>query len=159
MNQKSANLGTDIALFCTPSWAHKPAHSFITLLVDLCCRCLSCPHHCLTDWGRQPLSAQCTSLSNQMVKCRYGRLLSRCPTETSMMRYFTIGQHQGKSANMLRTMGSQGASIQHGATRITVWVDLWHVLPETRTGLEELMQQKEMHNLPKMSKDGWRHSI
>ena len=29
-----------------------------------------------------------------------------------------MGHHQGTSANMLRTVGSQGASIQHGATRI-----------------------------------------
>ena len=38
------------------------------------------------------------------------------------------------------------------------WVDLWHVLPETRTELEELMQEEETHNLPETSKDCWRHS-
>ena len=38
-----------------------------------------------------------------------------------------------------------------------VWVDLWHVLPETWTELEELMQE-ETHNLPEKAKDGWRHS-
>ena len=38
-----------------------------------------------------------------------------------------------------------------------IWVDLWHVLPETWTELEELMQEEETHNLPETAKDGWRH--
>ena len=38
------------------------------------------------------------------------------------------------------------------------WVNLWHVLPETWTELQALMQEEERHNLHETSKDGWRHS-
>ena len=68
--------------------------------------------------GREPLPVQHASLSSQRAKCRYGRPLSTWPTETFMTRSFMIGHDQGTSANMLRTVGSQGASIHHGATRI-----------------------------------------
>ena len=39
-----------------------------------------------------------------------------------------------------------------------VWIYLWHVLPETWTELEELMQKEEIQNSPNMSKDGWKCS-
>ena len=69
-----------------------------------------------------------------------------------------MGHFQGMSANMLRMVESQGASIQHGAPESKVWVDLWHVLPETWTELEEPDQEEETCNLHEKSKDGWRHS-
>ena len=39
-----------------------------------------------------------------------------------------------------------------------VWVDLWHVLQETWTDLEELVQEKERLTLPVTYKDACRHS-
>ena len=39
-----------------------------------------------------------------------------------------------------------------------VCIDLWHVLPETLTEPEELLQEEERHSLPGISKDGWIHS-
>ena len=89
-----------------------------TMLVDLCHRCSSCPCHWLADWGREPLSVQHTCLSSQRVKCRYGRPLSMWLTKTSSVRSFMMGQCWGTSANILTTVGRQGASIQHGTTRI-----------------------------------------
>ena len=115
--KKSANLGADMALFGTPS--HTPSCPFFPiLLVDLCYRCWSCPNHCLTDWGREPLSVQHMSLRSQRVKCRYDRPLSAWSSETSMTISFIMGHCWRMSANLLTTMGNQGASIQHGATRI-----------------------------------------
>ena len=35
---------------------------------------------------------------------------------------------------------------------------MWHVLPEIQTELVELWQKGEMHNLPGMSKEDWKHS-
>ena len=34
------------------------------------------------------------------------------------------------------------------------WIDLWHAPHETWTELEEIMQEKERHNLSGVSKDG-----
>ena len=91
---------------------------FPTLLLDLCCKHSHCLYHCLTDWQREPLSTQHISTSSQRVKCRYGRPLSTWNTETFTMKSFTTGQYWGMSANILRTVGSQEASIKHGDTRI-----------------------------------------
>ena len=39
------------------------------------------------------------------------------------------------------------------APELKVWIDLWHILPETWTELEGLMQEQETHNFPNTSKD------
>ena len=38
-----------------------------------------------------------------------------------------------------------------------VWIDPWHVLPETWTELGA-MQKEASHNSPDKFKDGWKHS-
>ena len=91
---------------------------FPALLVNFCCRCSSCPYHCLTDWGGEPLSAQHTSLSSQRVKWSDCRPLSIWPTEASMIRFFMMRHQWGIPSNILRTLGSQRASTEQGATRI-----------------------------------------
>ena len=96
-----------------------PTHLFLPKpLVNFCCKCLSCLHYYLTDWGREPLSMQSTYLSSQRVEYINGRPLSMQPTKTSVIRFFMMGHWWGTPSNMLRTVGSQGASIQHVATRI-----------------------------------------
>ena len=51
---------------------------------------------------------------------------------------------------MLRTVGSQEDSIQQGSSRIMHLNLQCHVLPETLTELEELMQKEEINSSPKM---------
>ena len=142
-----------MSLFDTPSWAHQSAHS-----VQQCCRYLSHPNHCRTDWERESLSMQHMSLSSQRVKCCNGRPLHTQHTKTSMIRSFMMGHQWGMSSNMLRTVGSQGTSIQHGATRIKIWRDLWHVPLEMWTTLEEPTLEEEIHNSTATVMDGWMHS-
>ena len=120
-----------------------------TLLVDLWCRCLSCPHHCLTDWGREPQSTQHTSMSSQRVKCRYG-LKKHSPgwwdsAKDCLPTCWELWKAKEPPSNMVPPESK-------------VWVDLWHLLPETLTKQKELMQKKKTHNLPEISKDSWRHS-
>ena len=93
-----------------------------------------------------------TTLWSQRVKCRYGRPLSTWPTKTSMASSFMMGHHWGMSANMLRTVESQGASIQQGATTIRCLELTWHDPPVTLTELEVTNAGRGTHNLPEMSK-------
>ena len=125
-----------------------------TLFVNLCCRCLSHLCHCLTGRGRESLSVQHTSLSSQRDICRNTRPLSTQPTNTCLIRFFTIGHQWGMSSNMLRTVKSKGPASNKVWLKWKVWTDLWHVLPETLTKLRELMQEKEINNSPDMSRDG-----
>ena len=71
-----------------------------------------------------------------------------------MTRSFMMGQHNGMSANMLRTVGSQQVSFLHGATIIKSLSWLLACSAKNLDKLKELMQQEETGNLPQMSKDG-----
>ena len=57
-SKHSGNLGAEMALFGTPFLAHKLAHLFQHYLLTFYFRCLSHPHHYLTNKRREPLSAQ-----------------------------------------------------------------------------------------------------
>ena len=100
-------MGGEMALFCMSSWAHQHAHSF----QHPCCRHKSCPCYYLTEWGREHLSAQHTSLSSQRIKCSNGRPLSMWLTKISMTRSFTVdttvGHQWGTSSNILRSAGAK----------------------------------------------------
>ena len=102
---------------------------------------------------------QHTSLSSQRVKCRYGRPLSTWPTETSMMRSFMMEHCLGMSANMLRSQGSQGTSIQHCTSRFK---SLSWPLTCSARNLDRTKGTNagrgNTYKLPETPKDGWRHS-
>ena len=118
MNQKISQFRGRYGFLCYTCSSTPTYPLFQTLLVDLHHRCSCWTFHCLTDWGRELLSVQHIFLSCQRVKYRYGRPLSTWPTKTSTTRSFAMGQYQQTPVFMLRTVGSQGASIQHCATRI-----------------------------------------
>ena len=94
---------------------------------------------------------------SQKLKCSNGRSLSTQPTESYVLISLTMGHGWG-SSNMLRTVWSQGPSIQHSATRIRS--QNWLVTCSTRnldnTGGK--MLQEKIHNSPETSTDGWMHS-
>ena len=56
------------------------------------------------------------------------------------------------SSNMLRIVGSHGASIQQGELESEGWIDLWDVLPEIWTELGKLVQEQEIHKSPDISR-------
>ena len=123
--KKSANLEQKLHCLIHPL-STLTCPFFQTLMVNPYSRHLSCLCHCLTDWGRRPLSTSHTSLSSQRVKCSDGRLFSTKSTITSMMRFFTTQNKWGMSSNML----CQEASIQQWATKIGSLK--WHVTFSTR---------------------------
>ena len=98
------------SLLNTPSSPFSPR-----LLENFHHRYLSCFHHFLTDWGREPLSV---SLSSQWVKCSNCIYLSTWKNQDIHDKAFMMGHWWRMSANMLATVGSQGASIQHDAIRV-----------------------------------------
>ena len=55
---------------------------------------------------------------------------------------------------MLKTVGNQGASIQHGTTRIKCLNWPLNILPESWTEPEELKLEEETCNLSETSMDG-----
>ena len=127
------------------------------LLTDLWCRHLSCP---TTAWQTEEENPclYTTLLSSQRVKCRHVRPLSAWPMETYVMRSFMKGIPEECLQTCWELWGAKKPPCNMVPPQSNIWVDLWHVLPETWTEPEELMQEEETCNLPETSKDGWRHS-
>ena len=98
------------------------------------------------------------SLSSQGLKCSECQPLNTWPTKTSNLRCFTMRHWWGMHSNMLRTVESQGASIQLGATRITNlnWPVIGSARNQDRT--RGTITGGGNIELPYMSKGDWKCS-
>ena len=147
-----------MALFGIPSSAHQPAYYFPTLPVDFYCICPNCSCNCLTDWGREPLSVQHTSLSSQRVKCSDGRPLAPgLPTHLwwDLLQWDTTKEHLPTCWELWEAKEPPSSMVP---LESEAWIGLWHVPLETWTTLEELMQMEEECNSPENSMAGWTYS-
>ena len=142
-----------MALFERPSWAAPSCQCLPTLLVDLWSRWQQMLQH-PTGWTDiyEEDTCKCNTdlWAALRVQCRYDRPLIRRPCDTSITRSKMMGEHWADICLYCMTIwDSQGTTIQHGATRINeIWVNLWHVLPETWTELEALFGEEYTHNIP-----------
>ena len=98
---------------------HIPDHTNLSILSNTTCKPFS---HMLElpiplpDRGREYLSVQYMSLSNQSIKCRSVRPFGTQSTETSLMRSFMSRHQWWISSKVSRTVGSQRASIWQDTT-------------------------------------------
>ena len=157
-NKKFASLGAEMALFGRPCQTHQLAHSFQhcwqTFDVDIWVApatawqteeenpCLHSTHH----WADKGLNADMADpWAHGLPKHPQPDLLWWDTTKEHLPTCWELWEAKEPPSNM-------------EPPEVNVWVDHWHVLPETWTEPEELEPEEETHNLPEKSKDGWRHS-
>ena len=93
---------------------------------------------------KRTLSVQHTSLSSQRVKCRYGRPLSTWPLKQPWwdLVCWDSAEEGLPTCSELKETKEPPSNLVPKETN--VWVDLWHVLPETWTELEEYRRRKHL---------------
>ena len=128
-NKTGDNLGDDMTLFGTPSQAHQSTHSFqhywYTLEVDVQ----------VTPTTTWKMEVESPPLCNTHLWAAKGLIAFMPdpwvpPHQTFPDEIFNIGHQCTMSSNMLRIVGSQGASIQQGATRFKILT--WPMMCSTR---------------------------